>query len=92
MANRHPDALKARMGKKRKRQPGNLHQLQVVLWNALLDAQGVLDQAERDNPELILKAVHAVSQCAGQYAKLLEIGELEARVQAIEAAMQGSAV
>jgi hypothetical protein len=29
-------------------------------------------------------AVHAVSQCAGQYAKLFEIGELEARPGALE--------
>jgi hypothetical protein len=36
----------------------------------------VLDGTQGDNPELCLKAVHAVSQCAGQYAKLLEVGEL----------------
>jgi hypothetical protein len=37
-----------------------------------------------EEPELRLKAIHAVSQCAGQYAKLLEVGELEARLKVLE--------
>ena len=83
MANPHPDALHARRAKKRRRKPGDMQAVKAKVWNALCEAEAVLLAAE--DAELTLKAVHAVSQCAGQYAKLLEIGELEARVQALEA-------
>jgi hypothetical protein len=81
MANSNP--WPGRQAKKRLRKPGNLIDLQRKLWRALCEAESVLDGAE--DAELKLKAVHAVSQGAGQYAKLLEVGELEARVQALEA-------
>ena len=74
---------RARMGKQLRGKPGNLHDLQKILWYALKKAQAVLDEAGDDN-DLTLKACHAVSQVAGQYAKLLEIGYLEQRVQALE--------
>jgi hypothetical protein len=82
----NPNPWHARHAKRKVRKPGNLQDLQRKLWRALCAAEAVLDASE--DPELTLKAVHAVSQCAGQYAKLLEIGELEARVQALEASMQ----
>jgi hypothetical protein len=77
------DPYKARIGKRRRGKPGNLLDVQRELWHALQKALEVLDEALE--PELILKGVHAVSQVSGQYAKLLEIGELEARVQSLEA-------
>lgn len=67
--NRSPH--KARLGKKLRGKPGDMAELQKTLWYALKLAQGVLDQAHEE--ELILRAVHAVSQCVGQYEKLLEI-------------------
>ena len=72
----NPSPHKARQAKKRRRKPGDLQDLLKVVWGALLEAEAVLDGTQGDNPELCLKAVHAVSQCAGQYAKLLEVGEL----------------
>jgi hypothetical protein len=80
----NPNPFHARMAKKRARKPGDLRALQRMLWRALLEAKTVF--LESDNDELSLKAVHALSQASGQYAKLLEIGELEARVVALEAA------
>jgi hypothetical protein len=80
----NPNPFHARMAKKRARKPGDLRALQRMLWRALLEAERVF--LESDNDELSLKAVHALSQASGQYAKLLEIGELEARVVALEAA------
>lgn len=80
MAN--PSPHKARMGRKLRGKPGDLAQLQLVLWHALKRAQGVLDHAR--SAETTLRAVHAVCQCAGQYAKLLEVGEQEARIAALE--------
>ena len=77
--------------KHRKHKPGTVRDLLVVLWQALLEAQAVLEAASEDQAELKLKAVHAISQCGGQYARLLEVGELEARLAAVEQAMHGQA-
>ena len=84
----NPNPHKAREAKRRRGKPGNIDTLLRVLWNALLEAEAVLMATEGDNPELCLRAVHAMSQCAGQYAKLLEVGELEARIAALEAAQK----
>lgn len=89
MANTSPH--QARLSKRRRGKPGDLAALLRVVWAALLEADTVLQGTQGDNPELCLKAVHAVSQCAGQYAKLLEIGELEARIAALEAGQKGVA-
>jgi hypothetical protein len=78
---------KARLGKRLRHKPGNLADVQKILWYSLKLAQGVLDNATEEDQ--ILRGVHAVSQCAGQYAKLLEIGEFEARLAAIEATLAG---
>lgn len=78
----------ARLGKKIRAKPGNMPELQVILWYALKRAQYCLDTAT--DPDAITRASHAVSQIAGQYAKLLEIGELEARLSALEQAMKGT--
>jgi len=87
----NPNPHEARQAKKRKGKPGDLPALLRVVWAALLEADQVLHSTDGDNPELVLKAVHAVSQCAGQYAKLLEVGELEARLTALEQAQKGRA-
>jgi hypothetical protein len=86
VANRSPH--KARMGRKLRGKPGTLPEVQLILWHALKRAQGVLDEATDD--EVTLRAVHAISQGSGQYAKLLEIGELEARIAALEAPQKPS--
>lgn len=84
MANPNPDAAKARMGKKAKRrsQPGTVEAARALLWQALERAAELLQE---DDPYLSLKAVHAVSQGASAYAKIVEVGELEARIEALEA-------
>jgi hypothetical protein len=51
----------------------------------------VFTHAPADNPELRLKAIHAIIQAGSAYAKLLEIGELEARLSAVEQAQRGHA-
>jgi hypothetical protein len=81
MPNSNP--FHARMAKRRARKPGDLAALKITLWRALLEAERVL--LESDDDELSLKAVHALSQASGQYLKLLEIGEFEASIAALEA-------
>ena len=70
----------------RKRQPGTLADLLQVLWNALKEAEEVLNTSAGD-PELVLKAAHCISQCAGQYHKMLEGYTFEERLAALEAQM-----
>ncbi len=83
MSNPNANPLQARMAKKKRQRTGDLPALQRKVWTALLHAEDVLEEAAES--ELRLKAIHALSQCAGQYAKLLEIGEIEARLQSLEA-------
>jgi hypothetical protein len=78
----------ARLGKKIRAKPGDLHEVQTIVWYTLKRAQYCLDIATE--PEDIVRASHCVSQIAGQYAKLVEIGELEARLSALEQAMKGT--
>jgi hypothetical protein len=80
----NPNPHQARMAFRRKGKPGDMDVLLRVVWHALIEAVAVLDATHGDNPELCLRAVHAVSQCAGQYARLLEIGEHEARIACLE--------
>ena len=87
MAKGNTNPIQGRMAKKKRQRTGGLPALQRKLWIALLHAEDVLDQAEE--AELRLKAIHALSQCAGQYAKLLEVGEIEARLKMLEEQVQG---
>jgi hypothetical protein len=75
----------ARMAKRRLRKPGDLRSLQRMLWQALIECERVLMHAADD--EMTLRAAHAVGQVGGQYSKLLEIGEFESRLAALEAAL-----
>ena len=80
----NPNPTEARKAKRQKRReaPGTLEDARALLWKALQRAAELLST---EDPHLSLKAVHAVSQCAGSYAKVIEVGELEARLAALEA-------
>jgi len=83
MANPNADPTKARQAKKRKRlnQMGTLDDARALLWKALERAADIL---ESEDDVLTLKAIHAVSQGAAAYARIVEVGELEARLTALE--------
>jgi transcriptional regulator of aromatic amino acid metabolism len=89
------------MGKtKRRGKPGNVKQLTAVLWRAMSRLEEALDDLQPAEPLLpgvlrayseptiatLCKLTHAMSQAAGTYLKALEVGELEARLAALEAA------
>jgi hypothetical protein len=93
MANLNADPSKARQAKKRKRRgaPGTIEDARALLWKALQRA-GQLLEAETvkedgtvtpDN-HTALRAIHAISQGAAAYARIVEVGELEARIAALE--------
>lgn len=89
------DPVKARQAKKARRRgkPGSVEDAQCLVWRALeraaemLEAQTVDPETGLPRPDnaLALKAVHAVSQCAASYARIVDVGELAARVAALEA-------
>jgi hypothetical protein len=79
---------KARLAKRRAHKPGNLQDILKILWTAISDVEHLLYTAG-DDADLRLRCLHALSQSCGQYSKLLEIGELEARLSALEQQMQG---
>jgi hypothetical protein len=89
----NPDPSKARQAKKRKRRgkPGSIEDARALLWRAL-ERAGLLLGAETvkedgsvtpDN-HTALRAIHAISQGAAAYARIVEVGELEARILALE--------
>jgi hypothetical protein len=75
------------MARKRHRKPGDLTQLRAVLWRTILEVEALLDARPPSN-ELVIKSAHALAQLAGSYTRLVETADLEARLQALEAAMQ----
>ena len=87
MANHNPYA--ARQAKRRAHKPGNLTDVCKVLWTAIREAERLLYQSE--DPEVTLRCVHALSQACGQYLRVLEVGEFESRLAAIEAELQKGA-
>lgn len=82
----NPNPYRARAAKRRAHKPLNLTDVLKILTSAIREAERVLYEA--DDPEMILRCCHALAQATGQYSKLLEIGEFEGRLQALEAAVQ----
>ena len=83
----NPNPHKARQARKRRPKPGTVKQLTSVLWSAITKLEEHLtltaDAEEVDTGELC-KLTHALSQSASTYLKAVEVGELEARVEALE--------
>lgn len=57
-----------------------------MFWAALLEAEHLLYYA--DDPETAFKAIHAIGQVGGAYAKLLETIDVAERLKALEAQFQ----
>ena len=77
--------LEARLARRRKRKPGDMKALQAKVWTALEAASDLLESESLDER---LRACHAVFQGATAYAKVLQVGELEARLNEVEAAVK----
>lgn len=79
-------ARQARKSSRRPR-PGTVKQLSAVLWRAITHLEEHMNSAaeseEVDTAELC-KLTHALSQSASTYLKAVEVGELEARLEALE--------
>jgi hypothetical protein len=80
----------ARMSKKAKGKPGSLDDLTHTLWKAIKRLDDHLEQlsdsdGKTDTSELC-KLTHCLSQSASVYARVVEVGELENRLEALEQA------
>ncbi len=79
MANKNP--YQGRIERKAKRSAGDITRLREKLWKALERAEGLMDS---DDAAVVLRAIHALAQATGPYLKAVEVGEIEARLRAIE--------
>ena len=85
MANANP--FEGRMAKaKKSRGAGDIDDARHALWDGIESVRRVLYDADGTDPALTLRAVHALTQATGAYAKLVQAVELEARVEALESA------
>lgn len=66
---------------------GTLDGAKKLTWKALKRAAELLEDGD---PQVALKAAHAVFQGATAYAKLHEVAELEKRVAALENAVENA--
>lgn len=62
---------------------GDLNNLKRRLWGAILRADRIVADDDQP-PEVVLRAVSAMSTACGVYRGLLEASDLEARLAALE--------
>lgn len=67
------------------RTTGDLERAKKRLWRAVLRASEII---ESEDLNLALRAIHALGQVTLAYAKLHEAADLEARLSALETAVQ----
>jgi transcriptional regulator of aromatic amino acid metabolism len=77
----------------RRPKPGTVRQLTAVLWRAITHLETHLDRvasADKVDTSELCKLTHATAQAAGVYLKAIEVGELEARLEAVERAQENA--
>jgi hypothetical protein len=74
------------IGRKRRRKPGDIGSLRRTLWASIVTLEGHLGNTD---PQIAIRAAHALGTLSGTYLKaleLLELGNLAARLDAVETA------
>ena len=83
--------------RKRRRKPGDLAALRRVLWSVIVEVEALIEPPRGDDGSgadsrahqaLVLKGAHALAQLSGAYTRVVEGGELEARITALEQALK----
>lgn len=85
----NPNPHKARQARRRRPKPGTVKQLSAVLWRAITHLEDHLESTasvETVDTSELCRLSHALSQSASTYLKAVEVGELEARLEALEKA------
>jgi hypothetical protein len=86
MAN-HQESRGNQARKRPHRGPGELQDLRRKVWQAVLEAEALL-MRPRASISTKLRAIHALTQVAMAYQRIVQGTELEDRVAALEAAVQ----
>ena len=76
--------------KRRGKKAGTVEEARRILWRAL-ERAGDLADAEEQEPGDVLRVLHAVSQGVAAYARVCEVADLEARLEALERAAEQDA-
>jgi hypothetical protein len=87
MANADPHQARAARKRRRAEKAGSPADLQALVWRAITAASEVVADPATDTSTR-LRAVHAVTQAAASYTKLIEAVEFDARLRAIEEARE----
>lgn len=88
-APKDPTTYLARLAKRNRRATGDLAEAQKRLWRAVEMAEACMrDAAAEGDRAGVLKAVHATTQAVSAFARVVEVGELEARLEEIEGALR----
>lgn len=80
-------AVKTR--RRRRLKPGDTNALRRVLWSAIRRVEEIIDDPECE-PEIVLRAVSALSTASGVYLRAEEQAEIMPRLEAIEQAITES--
>ncbi len=67
----------------RRRKPGDIHQLRRVLWGVLIEIESEVLWASSTDTKL--RAANSLAQLSGSYLKALELTDISARLDALEA-------
>lgn len=70
--------------RRRKKKPGTIQEAQALLWRALEGAAELLDAEDLD-ANTRLRLLHGLAQGVGAYARVVEVSDIEARLEALEA-------
>lgn len=74
--------------RKRRPKPGDTQALRRVLWSAIRKVEQLIDDHE-DDPDVVLRAVSALSTASGVYLKAEEQAEILTRLEDLEAHVKG---
>jgi hypothetical protein len=72
----------------RRRKSGDIHQLRRVLWGVLIEIEGEVLSAETVDAKV--RCANSLAQLSGSYLKCIEVADIAARLERLEAA-QGAA-
>ena len=64
------------------RKAGNMEELRIKLWRAVMSAESILKKAETH--EQATKAIYAVVAACGAYNKIMQTVEFEERIKQLE--------
>lgn len=74
------------MPKRRKKNPLTLKELKGSMSTALIELERIYMNPEKNEPEIIIRAVNSLASLANSYTRLTEVHELEERIEALEKA------